>query len=312
MNQGTQKTKIVLICGPTAVGKTTAGIETAKVFNGEIISADSRQIYRHMNIGTAKPTAEQLSEIPHYLIDFVKPDQHFDANQFAQMAHEIIANLVLKNKLPIVVGGTGFYIKALLHGLFRDNHSDHAVRQKLRQQADTHGKQFLFDKLRSVDPETANRLHPNDTFRVIRALEVYETSGEPLSSLHHKHRFTQSPYHALKIGLYLDRQTLYKHIDQRVDIMISEGLIEEVRAILDRGYSPELKAMKAIGYNHLAAYLFGNCSLEEAVRTLKRDTRRYAKRQMTWFRADPEINWIRPTEKKTLIKLVRQFLNTKK
>jgi tRNA dimethylallyltransferase len=308
MSTGVNKLKIIVVCGPTAVGKTSAAINLAKIFNGEIIGADSRQIYRYMNIGTAKPAQEQLAAIPHYLIDFVDPDQHFDAKQFAKMAHEIILKLILKNQVPFIVGGTGLYIKALLQGLFEDNFSDQLVRERLKMDADKFGKQALFKRLTKIDPETANRLHPNDLYRIIRALEVYEVSGKPISRWHHEHGFSEKRYSVLKIGLYLDRDVLYKRIDQRVDMMISEGLIEEVRAILKKGYSPELKSMKAIGYTHVIDYLMGNCSQADAVRSLKRDTRRYSKRQMTWFRADSEINWIKPSEINTVIPLMKRFL----
>lgn len=308
MNTSANKPKIIVICGATAVGKTSAAIDLAGIFNGEIISADSRQIYRYMNIGTAKPAPEQLAEIRHYIIDFIDPDQHFDAGQFAGMAHEIILKLLRKNQLPFVVGGTGLYIKALLNGLFEDNISDTSIRERLKQEAEDYGKTALYDRLRKIDPETANRLHPNDIYRIIRALEVFEISGNPISKRHREHRFSELRYRVLKLGLYLDREILYKRIDQRVDTMISEGLIEEVRAILKQGYSPDLKSMKAIGYSHVIDYLMGNCSLDDAVKTLKRDTRRYSKRQMTWFRADPEINWIKPSEINTIMPLINKFL----
>lgn len=308
MSTDENKPKIIVICGPTAVGKTSVAINLAGIFNGEIISADSRQIYRYMNIGTAKPTPEQLAEIPHYIIDFLDPDQHFDARQFAQMAHDIILKLTGKNQVPFIVGGTGLYIKALLNGLFEDNFSDISVRGRLKKEADEYGKNTLYERLSKIDPHTANRLHPNDIYRIIRALEVFEISGKSISSWHREHRFSETRYCVLKLGIYLDRETLYKRIDQRVDMMISEGLVEEVRAILKRGYSPDLKAMKAIGYSQVIDYLMGNCTLDKAIRTLKRDTRRYSKRQMTWFRADSEINWIKPSEINTVIPLINKFL----
>jgi tRNA dimethylallyltransferase len=311
MNTDADKPKVIVICGATAVGKTSAAIDLARIYNGEIISADSRQIYRYMNIGTAKPSPEQLAEISHYMVDFIDPDQHFDARRFARMAHEIILKLIGKNQLPFVVGGTGLYIKALFNGLFEDNFSDPSVRGRLKQEADKLGKKALYERLKKIDPETANRLHPNDVYRIIRALEVFEISGNPISRWHREHRFSEKRYCVLKVGLYLDREILYKRIDQRVDMMISEGLIEEVRAILKRGYSPDLRSMKAIGYSHVADYLMGNCTLDKAVGTLKRDTRRYSKRQMTWFRADPEINWIKPSEINTLIPLINKFLEKK-
>jgi tRNA dimethylallyltransferase len=311
MNSNTNLTKIIVICGPTAVGKTSAAIDLARIYKGEIISADSRQIYRYMNIGTAKPEPKQLAEISHYIVDFIDPDEHFDARQFALMAHEIILKLTKKKKLPFVVGGTGLYIKALLNGLFEDHYSDPSVRVKLKKEADEYGKKMLYERLKTIDPETANRLHSNDTYRIIRALEVFEMSGKPISKWHREHQFSETRYCVLKLGLYLEREILYKQIDRRVDIMISAGLIEEVQAIIKRGYSPDLKSMKAIGYNHIIDYLMGNCTMQEAVRLLKRDTRRYSKRQMTWFRADPEINWIKPSEVNTIIPLITKFLKKK-
>lgn len=290
------------------MGKTSAAIILAGIFNGEIISADSRQIYRYMNIGTAKPTPGQLDEIPHHLIDFINPDQNFDAGQFADMAHEIILKLIRKNRLPFVVGGTGLYIRALLNGLIEDDFSNPSFREKLRQEADVHGNETLYQRLKSVDPVTADRVHPNDIYRIIRALEIFEFSGTPISELHRGHHFKDTRYDVLKIGLHLEREVLYKRIDQRVDMMISEGLIDEVRKILKRGYATDLKSMKAIGYSHLIEHFKGNCTLEESISKLKRDTRRYSKRQMTWFRADPEITWLKPYETGTMIHLVNSFL----
>lgn len=311
MNTSENKPKIIVICGATAVGKTSAAIKLAKIFNGEIISADSRQIYRYMDIGTAKPTPEELAEIPHHLVDFIDPDQDFNAGQFAGMAHEIISDLIRKNRLPFIVGGTGLYIKALLNGLIEDNFSNVSVREKLKKEAEVYGKETIYGRLKAVDPETANRLHPNDIYRIIRALEIFEISGKPLSMLHNEHRFTKTQYHSLKLGLHLDRKILYKRIDHRVDIMTSDGLIEEVQEILKRGYSADLKSMKAIGYSHLTDYLKGKCTLNEAVDKLKRDTRRYSKRQMTWFRADRDITWTEPSKINTMIFMIKKFLGGK-
>jgi len=303
--------KLIVILGPTSTGKTSIALKLCRRFGGEIISADSRQIYKYMTIGTAKPAPEQLSEIRHYLVDMVDPDQPFDARQFAQMAHDIIGKLTLKNQVPFVVGGTGLYIKALLHGLFENHFSDGSVRDRLKKEAEHKGKSALYERLKHIDPVTADRLHPNDLYRIIRALEVYEMSGKPISSWHHEHNFSKTRYHVFKLGLYLDRESLYKRIDQRVDMMISEGFIEEVREILQRGYSPELMAMKAIGYRHAIHYLMGKCSLADAVKNLKGDTRRYAKRQMTWFRSETDINWIKPSELKAIIPVMSKFLEKK-
>lgn len=302
------KPKIVVIAGPTGVGKTAAAVAVADAFGGEVVGADSMQIYRHMEIGTAKPTAAEQARVRHHLIDIRDPDEPFDAARYADTAGEVVWALHREGRLPLVVGGTGLYIKALVHGIFQARPTDPDVRERLKSEAETLGTGALFQRLRLTDPETARRVHPGDTFRIIRALEVRETTGTPMSAHHRAHGFGEAPFEALKVGLTLPRDRLYDRIDRRVERMIGQGLLEEVKGLLDRGYAPDLKSMNAIGYRHMAAYLAGDLSWKEAVRTLKRDTRRYAKRQLTWFRADPEMVWHSPTDIAAITDRVAAFL----
>jgi tRNA dimethylallyltransferase len=304
----TGKPCVIVICGPTAVGKTAAGIELARAVGGEIISADSMQVYRRMDIGTAKPTAEEQAAVRHHLIDIVEPDEPFDAATYAVLGRRAVAELSRRGKTPVVVGGTGLYIKALLSGLFRSDARDPAVRNRLRAEAQARGSAALHARLEQCDPQTAARLHPNDAIRILRALEVFEVTGRPISELQQEHRFADMPFRALKIGLSTERAALYRRIDQRVEDMITAGLENEVRMLLSEGYGPELKPMQSIGYSHLAAFIAGSVSREECLRTLQRDTRRFAKRQLTWFRSDPDIVWTTPDHRREFIKLAEAFL----
>ena len=308
MFEDTDKPKIVVICGPTGIGKTGAAVDMAARFRAEIISADSMQIYRHMDIGTAKPSPEECARVPHHLIDIVDPDEPFDAAAYAKTAGKIIAGLTEKRRLPFIVGGTGLYIKALIHGLFREKASETAVRSALKETAARHGIRFLYDRLCQTDPTAAKKIHPNDTYRIIRALEVQRITGKAISRLHARHGFADRRFKPLKIGLKMDRAPLYDRINRRVDAMIAAGLAAEVRHLLGMGYSASLKSMQAIGYRHMVDFIAGRMPWEEAVCTLKRDTRRYAKRQLTWFRADPEIVWFEPGQKEDMEKNIRRFL----
>lgn len=304
-----QKPKAIIICGPTGIGKTSTAIAVVKQTGGEIISADSMQIYRRMNIGTAKPTAEEQASVPHHLIDIVDPDQSFDAARFTRLALSKIRQLTRLKVLPFVVGGTGFYIKALVHGLFDALPASPEIRERLRKEADEHESGYLHQRLTDCDPQSATRIHPHDTFRIIRALEVIELMGKPMHECHQGHRFADQPLDALKIGLFMNRESLYERIDRRVDVMIREGLCEEVEELLSMGFSPSLKSMQSIGYRHMVDFLHNRVPWEETVRLLKRDTRRFAKRQMTWFRADPQIRWIEPTDWETLLDTVKGFID---
>jgi len=303
----TNKPKVIVICGPTGIGKTAVGIQLAEKFGGEIISADSMQIYRYMDIGTAKPTAAEQNRILHHLIDIVDPDEDFDAVRFAKMARQKVMQLHQRGIMPLVVGGTGLYIKALLQGLFQSNPVDPEIRERLIQETAENGSSRLHDRLKQVDPDTAERLHPNDAYRIVRALETIESTGRSISGHHQDHGFADEPFHALKICLQMDRQKLYDRIDRRVDLMIEAGFLDEVQKLLDMGYSADLKSMQSIGYRQVVDFIEGQLPWDECVRTLKRDTRRYAKRQFTWFGADQQIQWYEPGQLNDIIRLIKGF-----
>jgi tRNA dimethylallyltransferase len=303
------KPRIIVICGPTAVGKTAAGVQVARAVDGEIVSADSMQVYRYMDIGTAKPTTAEQAAVRHHLIDVVDPDEPFDAAAYLALGRQALGELIRRSKTPVVVGGTGLYIKALLYGLFRADARDPEVRARLRAEAQDRGAAALHARLAQSDPQTAARLHPNDTVRILRALEVFIVTGRPISALQREHRFQDAPFRALTLGLSLDRKALYRRIDRRVEAMLSAGLEEEVRGLLARGYGPQLKPMQSIGYSHLAAFIAGRIDRAECMRTLQRDTRRFAKRQLTWFRADPGILWMSPDRMVELVQRSSEFLS---
>ncbi len=309
MNSATAKPKIFIICGPTGIGKTAVAIDVAQHFNGQIVGADSRQIYKYMDIGTAKPTAAEQARVVHHMVDIVEPDEGFDAAQYAERARAKIIELGEKQIRPFVVGGTGLYIKALLYGLFDAEVSDPEVRERLKKEADAHGIEFLHERLSGLDPETAKRLHPNDTYRILRALEVADSTGQAISTHHQKHGFLEQPFQSLRIGLCMDRAVLYDRINQRVDAMMSAGFLDEVKGLLAKGYAADLKSMQSIGYRHMVDYIEDRLSWEECVRTLKRDHRRYAKRQLTWFGADSEIIWKAPGQVEEIKLLVEKFIN---
>ena len=283
---------LVIILGPTAVGKTDVAIEIAKRINGEIISADSMQVYKYMDIGTAKPDKDEMEGIKHYLIDEIEPDKEFNAAIFQQKAFEYIDKILSRGKIPIVAGGTGLYINSLIYPLdFTDGISNWEYRDELNKIAENMGNDHIHNLLREIDPISACQIHPNNRKRVIRALEVYKETGKTMSYYKKKSKDKKGPYNSLLIGLTMERQLLYERINQRVDIMIEKGLVNEVRGILDRGYNKELTSMLGIGYKEIIKYLEGKYTLDEAIYILKRDTRRFAKRQLTWFRSIENINW---------------------
>jgi len=302
------KPKVIVICGPTGIGKTAVGIELAGMFGGEIISSDSMQIYRYMDIGTAKPTADEQSRIFHHMIDIVDPDEDFDAVRFAEIARDKVRQLHQRGVMPVVAGGTGLYIKALLQGLFPSHPVDPQIRERLVKEAAENGSSLLYDRLKKVDPGTADRLHPNDSYRIIRALETIEATGRSISEHQQGHGFADEPFDALKIGLRMDREKLYGRIDQRVDLMIEAELLDEVKKLLGLGYKADLKAMQSIGYRHMTDFIESRIAWDECIRTLKRDTRRFAKRQFTWFGADQQIQWYEPDQLNGIIRLVEGFL----
>lgn len=309
MGSTCQKPSVVVICGPTAVGKTAVAVALAAAFDGEIISADSMQIYRRMDIGTAKPSAEEQQAARHHLIDIREPDEPFDAAAFARAARHAADAILSRGHLPLLAGGTGLYIKAFLHGIFESDPVDPLIRARLKTEMEAQGPAALHRRLARIDPAAAGRIHPNDGFRIVRALETIEACGEPISSCHADHRFKEDPYRALKIGLQMDREALYRRIDQRVDAMLETGLEQEVRGLLAAGYSTELKSMQSIGYRHLVEFIEGRIGREECVRTLKRDTRRYAKRQFTWFGGDGDIIWYAPEDIAAMQTRISKFLS---
>jgi len=286
-----KKLPLVIINAPTATGKTELAIDLALEFGGEIINADSLQVYRYLDIGTAKPTIEQRNKVRHHLIDVVDPDEEFNAAIFTQMARQIIQNLAETRKPVFVVGGTGLYIRALLKGIIDTPAIDKNIRNHYRRLGEVKGKEYLYNLLKKKDAEAARRIKPNDTVRVIRALEVLEQSGESIISKQTRHSGNDSPYNTFKIGLQVDREELKKRISQRTQKMIAAGLLEEVKSVLARGYSETLKPLQSLGYKQIIKYLAAEFDLEEALRLINRETWHYAKRQMTWFFADKEIKW---------------------
>ncbi|MEG0614195.1 MAG: tRNA (adenosine(37)-N6)-dimethylallyltransferase MiaA [Oscillospiraceae bacterium] len=286
------KQKILVVVGPTASGKTALAIELAKIYNGEIISADSMQIYKGLDIATAKPTAAEMCEIPHHLIGFLNSDEKFSVADYLTLANEKIVEILSRQKLPIIAGGTGLYVSSLVDNIqFDDTVSDEKIRQRLYDEAKTKGNQFLLEKLKKIDEETAATLHQNNITRIIRALEYFEITGKKLSSQKILSKAVESPYEFTIIGLnFLDRKELYDRIDERVEIMLKTGLINEVKTVYE---SQNLKtAHQAIGYKELIPYFQKTSSLDECIAKIKQETRHYAKRQLTWFRRDERINWI--------------------
>lgn len=299
---------IAVICGPTAVGKTALALSLAECFNGEIISADSRQVYRLMDIGTAKPVNAELQRVRHHLVDVAWPDEEFHAARFVDLAEQAISEVCQRNKRIFLVGGTGLYIRALTEGLIQAPSADPELRQHLIARADKEGSPSLHEDLARVDPGSAARLHPNDLTRIIRALEVYEHSGSTLSALQDDHGFSGKPYRTLKICLTLARDVLYRRIDQRAEVMFEQGLLEEAEALLQAGYDPNLKALRTIGYRQAFALLRREMTRDEAVDDLKQSTRRYAKQQLTWFRKDKSIIWLESSgDFVTIRKLIEEF-----
>ncbi|WP_319521360.1 tRNA (adenosine(37)-N6)-dimethylallyltransferase MiaA [uncultured Desulfosarcina sp.] len=305
---GASKNRIVVVCGPTGSGKTGLAIGLAQQFDGEIVGADSMQIYRYMDIGTAKPTPAEQARATHHMIDIVDPDEDFDAAMYADAAGRAIDDIVGRGRLPLVVGGTGFYIKALVYGLFEEGPSDPEIRSRLKEAAQSEGSAALHRRLAGLDSRAAAKIHPNDAYRIVRALEVFEITGRPLSDFQQRHRFQDRRFDALFLGVTWPRPILYDRIDRRVDRMMGQGLEAEVRGLLARGYGPRLKSMQSLGYRHLAAFINGETRLDETVRTLKRDHRRYAKRQLTWFRADPAVHWMTPDAPQAAVDRIGKFL----
>jgi tRNA dimethylallyltransferase len=298
--------KVAVLIGPTAVGKTAAALTLAQCLKAEIVSADSLQVYRGLNIGTAKPTPAERALIPHHLIDVADPPEPYDAARYCHEGRAALAGLHRRGVLPLVVGGTGLYVKALLYGLFPEGTPPRGVREALRRELAGLGLPTLYQRLARLDPATTARLHPHDTYRILRALEVIAATGRRVSELIAAHRFQDCPYEVVKIGLELPREELYQRIEARVTEMLSAGWLQEVEGLLRR-YSPDLKPLQAIGYRHLINFLTGRWSWEEALELLRRDTRRFAKRQLTWFKADPEVRWFHPGSLEEMKELLQAF-----
>lgn len=307
---------LIVVVGPTAVGKSRAGVRIAQALGTEVLTADSRQVYRGMDIGMDKPTPSEQQGVPHRLIDLVEPDQPFNVGLYRRHALAEIDRLYGEGRIPLVVGGTGLYVRALIRGLWAGPPADWPLRERLAQEAGRGGTGHLHRELARVDPDSAGRLHPHDQVKIIRALEVHHLSGRPLSDAHREHAFAEAAFTPLLIGLTRDREALYRRIEERVDAQLAKGLVQETEGLLARGYGRQLGSMKGLGYRQIAGYLAGDYAYEEAVRRLKRDTRHFAKRQMTWFRKEPDITWLsiaesEPVEEVSarILKRVKRFLS---
>ena len=303
------KLPLVIINSPTATGKTGLAVNLALECGGEIISADSMQVYRYLDIGTAKPTMEERRGIRHYLIDVVNPDEEFNAALFAEKARAIIVELAEKGKPVFVVGGTGLYIRALLKGIIDTPDVDENIRNYYRQLRDTYGKKYLYDMLLKRDDAAAARINPNDSVRVIRALEVLEQTGESITVKQKRHSFADCTYSTYKVGIQVDRKELKQRIEERTDKMVSAGLLDEVKKVLAMGYSENLKSLQSLGYKQAIGFLNKKYGWDETVNFIKSDTWQYARRQMTWFNADKEINWFGHDSTTEIIEKVGNFWN---
>ena len=301
---------IIVIVGPTAVGKTAVSVEVAEHLATEIVSADALQMYRFMDIGTGKPSAQDRARVPHHMVDILDPDERFSAADFAARARAIIDVLHARGMVPLVVGGSGLYVRGIMEGFFLGNGADWVLRKELEEEAAIRGVEHLHRELAKADPEAAARIHPHDLRRIVRALEVLRRSRQPISALQQAHSAAARCYPAAGIGLDRERLELYRRIEERVDAMMAAGWLEEVRALKARGYAADLVAMQAIGYRQLFAHLEGRSSLQDAVQEIKRETRRYAKRQLTWFRHMAGVRWINLSAFRAPAEAVKAVLET--
>lgn len=284
---------LLIITGPTAAGKTALSIQAAKALNGEVISADSMQVYRHMDIGSAKVTSREMDGVPHHLISVLDPWEPFNVAVFQDLARQAAEDIRSRGRLPIVAGGTGFYIQALLYDIrFQETEEDDGIRQELEQLGEEKGAEYMHRMLEEIDPESAAAIHANNRKRVIRAIEYYRQTGQKISAHNREERARTSPYDFLYYVITMDRARLYERIDSRVDRMLSMGLVDEVRRLKEMGCTRDMVSMQGLGYKEILDYLDGRCSLEEAVYILKRDTRHFAKRQLTWFRRERDTRWL--------------------
>jgi tRNA dimethylallyltransferase len=302
---------VIVIVGPTSSGKTYLSLKLAEKIPSEIISADSRQFYKLLNIGTAKPSVDQLQNVPHHLIDFLDPSENYDVSLFEKDAEKIIDEILYKNKIPIVVGGSGLYIKAIIDGIFDSADKYIEIREELNQIRNERGNEFLYEELKKVDPESATKMLPQNWKRVMRALEVFHTTGEPIWKHHQKQSsFKEKKYNFIQFGLNWDRKILYENIDTRAGRMIDNGLIDEVKNILKMGYNKNLNALNTVGYKEIIQHLDGAFSLDRAVELIKRNTRHYAKRQLTWFRKDDRIQWFDVKEFSELNRIAENIIES--
>ncbi len=302
------KSRLLCLLGPTAVGKTEIAIQLAQHLNGEIVSVDSRQIYKRMDIGTAKPTPEEQHAARHHLIDCVDIAHPFSVADFQSLADIAIVDIHNRSKQVLLVGGAGLYFRAIVDGLFEGPGADASLRERLEAEASQHGVEVLHNRLRAYDPEAADRIHPNNLVRVIRALEVYELTGTPMSELQQQWHPENQRYPFIAFGLTMPRELLYRRIEQRVDTMLTHGLIAEVESLLAAGYSRDSYALQSFGYKELIAYLDGKCTFDEAVDRLKQNTRRFAKRQLTWFRKDKRIEWVDREETPDVVGYIMEMI----
>ena len=303
------KPKLVIVLGPTAVGKSELALELALRTDGEIVNADSQQVYRYMDIGTGKPSQADRQRVPHHLIDVVNPDEEFNAALFRRLATEAIEQIEHRQKTAVVCGGTGLYLKVLMHGLFTGPGQCPEIRKVLEEQISEEGLATLYQRLVAIDAGVTSTIHPNDRQRIIRALEVYQSTGKPLSQWQKGHSFQEDPFDLLKIGLARERPELYDHINRRCDHMIHSGLLEEVRGLVSQGFGLELKPLRSVGYRQMGAVIEGAKNLADASMEMKQETRKLAKRQLTWFRRDSEIRWFHPeAEKEEIFRTVSEFL----
>lgn len=310
------KQPMIILSGPTAVGKTAASVALAKRINGAIISADSMQVYKYMDIGSAKIAPEEMDGVKHYLIDELMPEEEFNIVRFQSMAKAALEEIYANGQIPIVAGGTGFYIQALLYDIdFNHQDCDEAYRQELEDYAAEHGNDALHARLAEVDPASAQKIHANNVKRVIRALEYYKLTGNPISEHNEAEQKKVSPYNFAYFVLTDDRENLYRRIEKRVDIMMEQGLLEEVQRLKDMGYHRNMVSMQGLGYKEILDYLDGKCSLEEAVATIKLETRHFAKRQLTWFRREREVCWLDKSQfnydEKAILNEMCRILNAK-
>ena len=299
---------VIVIVGPTASGKTSLSIELAKRINGEIISADSMQIYRFMDIGTANPDADEMSGIKHYLIDEIYPDEEFSVAKYRELAIKYINKIIKEGRHPVIAGGTGLYINSLVYNInFSETISDWPLREQLKKESEEKGSRYLHNKLMEIDPEAAVKIHENDIKRIIRAIEVFKHTNKPISLHQQLSRLEPPPYNYLIFGLRMERARLYERIEKRVDIMFERGLVSEVRKLQEMGYERNITAMQGLGYKEIFAYLRGEATLDEAKFIIKRDTRHYAKRQLTWFKRLENIHWMDGDEDTNIEKLVKNI-----